>query len=232
MRTVDLEAMVLVAKRLESLDVKYTFLGGAVVGFLLDNPQIPFPRQTIDVDAIAEVATRIEYSKLEERLRSEADFHHDTSEGAPRCRWLVDGIKVDVLPMKDPGGPFENPWFEYALQTASLRKLRDVCLPVISASCFLATKLIALADRGAGDYRISHDLEDMVAVIDGRKSLCDELADERDELRQAVAEGFRKLLAQPAFLEALPRHLLPDAASQSRLSALLEKLQQIADLYK
>jgi predicted nucleotidyltransferase len=230
MRTVDLDALVLVADRLTSLGVNFTFLGGAVVGFLLDNPRIPFPRQTNDVDAIAEVATRIQYADLEERLRTESGFHHDTSEGAPRCRWLVDGVKVDLMPMKDPGGSLDNLWFEYALQTATQREMKGVRLPVISASCFLATKLMALSDRGKGDFRASHDLEDMVTVIDGRASLCNELANERDDLRQTVAAGFKDLLAQAAFNEALPGHLLSDDASQARLSSLQEKLNNIADL--
>ncbi len=230
MRPVNLDALVLVANRLEPLGVKFAFIGGAVVGFLLDNPRIPFPRQTNDVDAIAEVSTRIQYADLEERLRKEAGFLHDTSEGAPRCRWLLDGVKVDILPMRDPAGGFDNPWFEYALQTAVLRELRGVRLPVISASCFLATKWVALANRGKDDYRSSHDLEDMVAVIDGREALCDELAVERNDLRQAVAMGIRDLLNLPAFREALPGHLLSDDASQARLPSLLRKLEKIAGL--
>lgn len=229
-RRVDLAALELVANRLHPLGVKFAFTGGAVVGFLLDNPAIPFPRGTADVDAIAEVSTRMAHADLEDRLRKEAGFKHDTSEGAPRCRWLVDGIKVDILPMRDPTGEWSSRWFEHALQTATLRELRGVRLPVVSAPCFIATKLDALADRGKGDYRASHDLEDIVAVVDGRKSLGDELATERADLREAVATGFRGLLAQSAFREALPLHLLPDDASQARLPLLVQRLEQIAGL--
>ncbi len=76
-------------------------------------------------------------------------------------------------------------------------------LPVVSAPCFVATKLDALADRGRGDYRASHDLEDIVAVVDGRESLGDELAAEPIDLRDAVSAGLCGLLDQAAFREAL-----------------------------
>ena len=41
-------------------------------------------------------------------------------------------------------------------------------LTLISLFAFFATKQVAFADRGGGDYRASHDLEDLITVIDGR----------------------------------------------------------------
>jgi len=232
MRPVDLDALVMVAARLEPLDIKYAFTGGAVVGFLIDNPRLPFPRQTDDLDAITEVATRIQYTDLEARLRNEAGFHHDISEGAPLCRWIVDGVKVDIMPMRDPTGLFSDRWFEYALQTAVSRTLRDVTICAVSATCFIATKLVAFENRGKGDFLASHDLEDVLTVVDGRKTLPTELAAERKDLRQYVAGRIANSLANPAFLDVLPGYLPPDDASQSRLPLLIERLHQIAALEK
>ncbi|MDD4118180.1 MAG: hypothetical protein PHI39_08215 [Kiritimatiellae bacterium] len=230
MRSIDLDDLILVARKLESLGVDFVFTGGAVVGFLVDNPLIPIPRRTNDVDAIVAVTTRIQYTDLEERLRREAGFRHDTSEGAPRCRWLADSVRVDILPMQDPTGEWSTRWFEHALESASVQALRGVRLPIVSATCFVATKLDALADRGKGDYRVSHDLEDIVAVIDGRETLCAELAAESPELRRAVAAGIRNLLGRSDFREALPGHLLSDDASQARLPLLIGRLEGIAGL--
>ncbi len=232
MRPVDLDALVMVATRLESLGVKFAFTGGAVVGFLLDNPGLPFPRQTDDVDAITEVTTRIQYTDLEARLRNEAGFHHDTSNGAPLCRWIVNDVKVDIMPMRDPTGFFSDRWFEYALQTSVSRTLRDVTICTVSATCFVATKLVAFENRGHGDFMASHDLEDVLTVVDGRKTLCAELATEREDLRQYVAGRIASSLANPAFLDALPGYLPPDGASQSRLPLLVEHLRHIAALEK
>jgi hypothetical protein len=53
---------------------------------------------------------------------------------------------------------------------------------------------------------------------------------ERAMLRGYLADRFRGLLAQPAFMDALPGHLPGDAASQERLPELLAKLREIAGL--
>lgn len=174
MRPIDLNVLAMVSGRLEKLGVKFTFTGGAIVGFLLDNPRLPFPRQTDDVDAIVEVVTLIQYSDLEAKLRTEAKFSHDTSEGAPRCRWLVEGVKVDVMPMRDPTGCFSDRWFDYALDTASQRTFGGTTVNVVSATCFVATKLVAFEARGQGDHLASHDIEDILTIVDGRKGFLDD----------------------------------------------------------
>jgi predicted nucleotidyltransferase len=141
-------------------------------------------------------------------------------------------LKVDIMPMRDPTGSFSDGWFEYALQTAGPRTLNNVTISTVSATCFVATKLNAFTDRGQGDFRASHDLEDLLAVVDGRKTLCAELAAERDDLRQYVAASIASMLNKPAFMDALPGHLPPDDASQARLPLLTERLSQIAALGK
>jgi hypothetical protein len=83
--------------------VEYAFVGGAIVGFLLDNPSLVRLRPTGDVDAIANVVTLLEYADLEKRLR-DLGFRNDTFEGAPMCRWIYEANKVDVMPVKDHTG--------------------------------------------------------------------------------------------------------------------------------
>lgn len=229
MRPVDLDALAEVARQLDQLRVPYAFTGGVVIGFLLDHPHLATLRPTGDVDAIAAVVTRIQHTALEEQLR-QLGFHHDTSEGAPICRWLFQGTKVDVMPAKDTAGQKSNPWFEHALQTASLKTLRQVTVRVVSATCFVATKLVAFGDRGKGDFYGSHDLEDVVTVVDGRGSLVAELAAEDAALRTFVSSEIRRLLGLQGFIDALPGHLESDEASQQRLPLLLGRLQAIAKL--
>ena len=132
--------------------------------------------------------------------------------------------------MRDPTGNFADRWFDYALQTAALRTLRHASIRTISPACFVATKLTAFADRGHGDFAASHDIEDLLAVVDGRRTLCAELASERKDLRQYVSESIADLLQRPSFVDTLPGHLPPDAASQARLPLLMERLKQIAAL--
>ena len=229
MRPVDLDALAAVARQLDQLGILYAFTGGVVIGFLLDHPHLTTLRPTGDVDAIAAVVTRIQHAALEEQLR-QLGFHHDTSEGAPICRWLYQGTKVDVMPAKDTAGQKSNPWFEHALRSASLKTLRHVTVRVVSATCFVATKLVAFGDRGKGDFYGSHDLEDVVTVVDGRAALVSELAAEEESLRAYVSTGIRRLLGQSGFIDALPGHLASDEASQQRLPLVLDRLRAIARL--
>lgn len=105
---------------------------------------------------------------------------------------------------------------------------RDIRL--ITAPYFLATKFEAFHGRGHGDVRGSHDLEDIVAVIDGRPEMVDELAHAPQPVRQYVAEQLRTLLATRTFRDALAGFLLPDDASQARLPALGDRLEHLASL--
>ena len=49
-----------------------------------------------------------------------------------------------------------------------------------------------------------------------------------EDVRAYIGAEFRKLSATREFLDALPGYLLPDQASQARVSILLERLQKIA----
>lgn len=228
MRPADLDALMAVAKQLDQLRISYAFTGGVVIGFLLDNPALVDIRTTDDVDAIAEVVTRVQHTDLEARLRG-LGFTHDTSEGAPICRWLFGDTRVDVMPSIDTTGQTSDRWFAYALQTAGLRSFRQATVPTVSAACFIATKLVAFDDRGKGDY-YSHDIEDIITIVDGRQSLIDEFTAETPSLRAFVGGRIRDLLAQSRFVEALPGHLGGDSASQARLPILRRRLDAIAAL--
>jgi hypothetical protein len=67
----------------------------------------------------------------------------------------------------------------------------------------------------------------VIAVIDGRPSLVDEVQHVPNELRAYIAVEIRNLLRKSDFIDALPGYLLPDSASQARLGALLKTLQRI-----
>jgi hypothetical protein len=50
------------------------------------------------------------------------------------------------------------------------------------------------------------------------------------DVRTYIAAEIAELLATPAFVDAIPGYLLPDQASQARVSILLERLKQIASI--
>ena len=97
----------------------------------------------------------------------------------------------------------------------------------MTAPLFVATKLEAFSDRGHGDYLASHDLEDIVTVVDGRPELVDEVRSGPSEVRDYVRDRLGLLLADEGFVTALPGHLPGDAGSQARLPLLLERLRSL-----
>ena len=78
----------------------------------------------------------------------------------------------------------------------------------VNSVYFCASKLEAFRDRGKNDYLGSRDLEDVIAIVDGRSELAQEIGQASGDVRSYVAEEIGKLCATPEFLDALPGHLL------------------------
>jgi predicted nucleotidyltransferase len=220
-----------VAQRLgDALCSRLVFVGGAVAGLLITDPAQPSIRPTEDVDLLAQVLVRAEYYALEAELRSRG-FRQDMRVGAPICRWTVDEVTVDVMPTLPDVLGFSNRWYPLACETAWTATLPSGRrIQVITAPAFVATKLDAFAGRGQGDFLFSHDLADIVSVIDGRDSLLVEMRQSTTELRQQVGAAIAQLMGGRGFLESLPGHLPGDAASQARLPDLQAKLEELAGL--
>ena len=220
-----------VAQRLgDDLCSRLVFVGGAVAGLLITDPAQPSIRPTEDVDLLAQVLVRAEYYALEAELRTRG-FQQDMRVGAPICRWTVDDVTVDVMPTLPDVLGFSNRWYPLACKTAWTATLpRGRRIQVITAPAFVATKLEAFAGRGQGDFLFSHDMADIVSVIDGRDSLLLELQQSTKELRQQVGAAIAQLMGSRGFLESLPGHLPGDAASQARLPDLHARLQELAAL--
>ncbi len=226
----NLELLTAAAKLLGPLVDELVFVGGCATGLLITEEAIADVRPTVDVDAISEVTSYAAYVNLSERLR-DLGFKHDTSEGAPLCRWLHGGIKVDVMPLDESVLGFSNRWYESAIATAQVYELEGgLRIRVVTAPYFYATKLEAFKGRGAGDPVASHDLEDLITVVDGRPQLLEEVQGAHADVRAYIARATTALLDSRQFLDALPGFLLPDAASQARVARIMKTLNQIAAL--
>lgn len=183
-------------------------------------------RTTDDVDAITASASYWELVRLEETLR-QIGFRESLAEGAPRCRWVMDDLTLDIMPTDPSILGFSNRWYRPALENAQSTRIGDYDILLVTAPYFLATKLEAFHGRGKSDFAMSHDMEDIITVINGRPEIVEEVHLAPADLRDYLGEEFRALLANRDFLDALPGHLLPDAASQQRLVLVLQRIQQL-----
>jgi hypothetical protein len=103
-------------------------------------------------------------------------------------------------------------------------------IKLVTPPYFLATKIEAFKGRGKGDYMASHDMEDIITVLDGRREIIDEIISSSDELKTFLSTTFRIFLDDENFFDAIPGQLLPDRASQARLPRLIKLLEEIANM--
>jgi len=223
------ELLLLAVNQLGDLVNEMVFIGGCATGLLITDVAAPPIRATKDVDAIVQVATKADYYKLSERLR-EQGFVEDTSEGAPLCRWVTKNVTLDVMPTEAEILGFGNQWYAAAMDNAeAISLIENVDIRMVSAPYFLITKLEAFDGRGNGDYRLSHDVEDMIAVMDGRPELAEEVRQTEPALVDELATRFQELLEDQQFLDSVPGHMPPDEVSQSRVEKVFNTIRKISD---
>jgi hypothetical protein len=222
------DALVRIAKALGPLRDEFVFVGGATVGLHINDPAAPPVRPTFDVDVIVAVATRSEYDQRVREALLDRGFRELQGEGIPICAWQKDGIRLDVMPTSETILGFSNPWYRPSIEHAEVIDLGDITIRIASPPYFVATKLAAFTARGGGDHLGSHDLEDIIAVIDGRLSIVDELVKVDEAVREFVAASFHELLRIDSFRESITGHL----GSSGREKIVLSRLEQIAQLHQ
>jgi predicted nucleotidyltransferase len=215
-----------VAEALGPILDEVVFVGGTAAGLLITDPIFANVRPTDDVDMIVETASYGRYNDLLERLRK-LGFVHDID--GPICRLQINSIMVDVMPTDEKILFFTNRWYPLAYKLRQEHVLNSTLkIWVIIAPMFLCTKFEAFGDRGRGDYMASSDIEDIVAVINGRPELIDECAVMPLEARQYLNVESQKLLASEDFLNTLPGILPPIGANREQL--LLKRLHLLSQL--
>lgn len=216
-----------IAAALGPLTQELVFVGGCAAGLMITDLGRAAIRATNDVDLIAEVAGMEAYYPLTERLRS-AGFNEDPE---LLCRWKYQGVKVDVMPTDEGILGFSNQWYAEAIETS-----QDTTLPsgkairLISPPLLIATKIDAFYGRGNEDYQGSHDLEDIVSVVDGRPELIEEIRHSGVQVREYLASEVEELLGIKDFVDSIAYHLRPDAGSQARVTLIIERLRRIAGI--
>lgn len=184
-------------------------------------------RPTRDVDAIVEARDLPQFYGIEAEVAARGFVRHTQS--GVICRWIhtETGVLFDLMPVDPRVLGFSNRWYAEAVRSAETVSIGDgITIRRVSGPAFVATKLEAFADpnRGANDFLASHDLEDVLNVVDGRPELIEELAAAPQPLRDAVRQSISTLLRNRNFANALPG-LIADA---NRSGIVMERLRSMA----
>lgn len=228
----NIKILEIVVEGLQSLLDGLYFVGGTTTLLYLDKydlnaPELKKIRPTEDVDCVAEIrsypGTRA-LDKILERL----GFAHCMDRGAPICRWIFKGIKVDVMPSDGAVLGFSNDWYPQAIQhfqkvsLPSGRKIR-----IFPAPYFLASKFEAFKGRGKGDFFGSKDLEDIVIVVHGRRNLRDEILSSPSDVQKYLKGQFSIITNNESFIESLSGHLADQTDPNEAAREVLEFLRTL-----
>lgn len=221
----NLGLLIAIARAMGPLREQVVFVGGCATGLLVDDADLLDVRPTEDVDAIVEVASLAAYHQVAEGLL-ERGFSQTMAANTPPFRWFWKHMQLDLVPLEEQVLGFANPWYRVGFEAALTAALTDgLLLRHLSAPHFLATKLEAFKDRGRNDVYLSHDLEDIMTVLEGRSSVVQDVASADEAVRRYVAESVVALLDMPAFHNALPG-LLSDPGRERTVKARLVQISR------
>ena len=193
-----------VSNALGELRNDVVFVGGATVSLYADRIAAEV-RPTDDVDILLEIATRAQFAQVEERLR-DAGFKNDTT-AKFLGRYLLEGFVVDVMPMEESILGFLNRWYVEGYRTAIEHPIDDQHpIKIFTAPYFIASKLEAFNARGKGDGRTSTDFEDIVFVLENRRSVWQEMKVADETVRAFLLNELKTLRANRYIREWIDGH--------------------------
>ncbi len=198
-----------VANALAELSEKTVFVGGATVSLYATDSTARESRTTDDVDVVVEIVSYADYALFEEKLRA-VGFSNDT-ESRVICRYKIQGIIVDIMPIDDSVLGFSNVWYKEGMTNAiEINILETTKILIFEPPYFLASKLEALKSRGMSDIRYSSDFEDIIYLFDNRNELLNELLNAKDSIKEYLQAEFSQLLQLPIIQEAIEANVEQD----------------------
>lgn len=151
-------------------------------------------------------------------------FHPDPY-GTSICSYTYKKYPVDIIPAEDNAFGSTNRWYKIGFEDLWKVKAKDQEIYILSAPCFLATKFEAFNSRGK-DYRTSHDIEDIIYIIDNRISIVDEIAKCDERILEFIKSELQKIIDKGLLEELLQTHIHPLIIDE-RIEIVNEKINSI-----
>jgi len=190
---------------LGELAAEAVYVGGSVVSLYSSRPASDI-RPTDDVDVLLELATYKDYTNIDLVLRQKG-FENDIESGVI-CRYRINGIIVDVMPINDQILGFTNRWYEAGF--AGRQKIEiepELTIYLFQPVHFLASKIEAFDSRGGGDGRTSTDFEDIVYLLNNREQIWNEINTSSEDVKSYIRDQLRTWADSPYIEEWLSCHL-------------------------
>ena len=117
---------------------------------------------------------------------------------------------------------FSNKWHKKGVKKAIDYKInKNQSIKIFPVSIFIASKIEAFEHRGAVDYRTSHDIEDIITILNGHSKILESIATSDTDVRNYLKLKFSDLLKLPSFSEIIYGHL---PSSDKNIAVYIEEI--------
>jgi hypothetical protein len=123
-------------------------------------------------------------------------------------------------------GP-SNRWYKIGFENLWITNAKNQEIRILSAPCYLATKFEAFNSRGT-DYRTSHDIEDIIYILDNRTTIVEEIKEDKESICQFIKEQLLEIVNKGLLEEVLISHIHP-LMTEERMPIVKEKIVQILE---
>ncbi len=222
-KTINIGTVAEVAEALQQYKDQVVFVGGSVISLYTDDPAADEIRPTKDIDLTINIVDTGKFQKTIEEL-GKLGFHPDPF-GASICSYKYHKIPVDIIPAEDNAFGSTNRWYKIGFKDLWKVNAKDQEINILSAPCFLATKFEAFNSRGK-DYRTSHDIEDIIYIIDNRTTIVEEIVNTDKRISEFLKLEIQKIIDKGLLDELLHTHIHPLIINE-RMDIVKEKINDI-----
>lgn len=132
------------------------------------------------------------------------------------------------MPSDDSPVGITNSWYKPGFSSLQQIEVENTSVQILSVAYFLATKLEAFHDRG-GDYRSSHDFEDVIYIIDNRTTIVEDIRHADSSVVNYIKAELKKVIDSP-YAEEYIRTQIHPIMVEERLPMVLDKIAQITQV--
>ena len=225
-KTINIGVVAKVAEGLQQYREQVVFVGGAVISLYTDDPAADEIRPTKDIDFTINIVDIGVFHKTIKELET-LGFQPDPF-GTSICSYSYKKYPVDIIPAEDNAFGSTNRWYKIGFEDLWKVNAKDQEIYILSAPCFLATKFEAFNSRGK-DYRTSHDIEDIIYIIDNRTTIVDEITKCDERILEFIKSEFQKIIDKDLLGELLMTHIHPLIIDE-RIEIVKEKINSIMNL--
>jgi predicted nucleotidyltransferase len=222
-RTINIAVVAEVAEALKALKTEVVFVGGAVVSLYANDPAADEIRPTQDVDLTLNILNFGDWTILQDQL-SELGFHPDPF-GHAICSYKYKDIPVDIMSSESGVHGPSNQWYNIGFEDLWRVEAKEQQINIFSAPCYLATKFEAFINRGK-DYRTSHDIEDIIYVLDNRTTIVKEILESDKRILQFLKSQLQKIYNDGLLSEVILAHIHP-LMIEERMPMMMDKINKI-----